>query len=365
MTEKNAIPNDFLLPMQRRRLLFLGYGLEDWNFRVLLRSLNAGRPIGPARRRSRSLGDPAPRRRDRAAALAATACESGRLGPERLRGQAQAGGAMTEPTRRSPPAFCPYKGLRPIHGRRPALLLRPDQRRQDRGGQRPGTTADGVLRRQRCRQDVGVARRRGAADRGNHGSPVGLLQHLAERGLPRSSACRYRRRRCHRPAPRRRRRSRSWPVPGAPTWSWPPAQDEATTRRPAPLVLLFDQFEEFFLYLTGPRERFTQELAELVNRRDLDARVVLSLRDDRLALLEKLAPRIPDILTNRIELEPLDDRGAKDACEKPIEHYNAAGQSGPSRAASSRDRAGAGRPDPHQRAAARAHGRRRHRRRRS
>ena len=41
MTEKNAIPNDFLLPLQRRRLLFLGYGLEDWNFRVLLRSLNA------------------------------------------------------------------------------------------------------------------------------------------------------------------------------------------------------------------------------------------------------------------------------------------------------------------------------------
>ena len=40
MTEKNAIPNDFLLPMQQRRLLFLGYGLEDWNFRVLLRSLS-------------------------------------------------------------------------------------------------------------------------------------------------------------------------------------------------------------------------------------------------------------------------------------------------------------------------------------
>jgi hypothetical protein len=41
MTEKNAIPNDFLLPLQRRRLLFLGYGLEDWNFRVLLRNLSA------------------------------------------------------------------------------------------------------------------------------------------------------------------------------------------------------------------------------------------------------------------------------------------------------------------------------------
>lgn len=40
MTEKKAIPNDFLLPLQQRRLLFLGYGLEDWNFRVLLRSLS-------------------------------------------------------------------------------------------------------------------------------------------------------------------------------------------------------------------------------------------------------------------------------------------------------------------------------------
>ena len=51
-------------------------------------------------------------------------------------------------------------------------------------------------------------------------------------------------------------------------------------------------------------------------------RVVLSLRDDRLALLERLAPRIPDILTNRIELEPLDYRGVRDACTRPLDRYN-------------------------------------------
>ncbi|MFZ1430452.1 MAG: hypothetical protein WAS21_27205 [Geminicoccaceae bacterium] len=100
------------------------------------------------------------------------------------------------------------------------------------------------------------------------------------------------------------------------------AATHGRSRRPAPLVLVFDQFEEFFLYLQGPRDSFAAELAALVNRRELDARVVICLRNDRLAYLDRLSARIPDILTNRVELAALDHPGAIAACRTPVERYS-------------------------------------------
>jgi hypothetical protein len=39
-SENSVIPADLVSLMQSRRLLFLGYSLRDWNFRVLLDRLN-------------------------------------------------------------------------------------------------------------------------------------------------------------------------------------------------------------------------------------------------------------------------------------------------------------------------------------
>ena len=43
MTKQTAIPAMFTKPFRNRSFLFLGYGLRDWNFRVVLRDLLAGK----------------------------------------------------------------------------------------------------------------------------------------------------------------------------------------------------------------------------------------------------------------------------------------------------------------------------------
>jgi hypothetical protein len=50
MTGQTAIPARFMLEFRKRRFLFLGYGLRDWNFRVMLKNLRltpAGAGGGP------------------------------------------------------------------------------------------------------------------------------------------------------------------------------------------------------------------------------------------------------------------------------------------------------------------------------
>jgi SIR2-like protein len=57
MTAQLAIPARFMLEFGKRRFLFLGYGLRDWNFRVMLKNLRSAlaRPDAGA-----ATGDPAP-----------------------------------------------------------------------------------------------------------------------------------------------------------------------------------------------------------------------------------------------------------------------------------------------------------------
>lgn len=91
----------------------------------------------------------------------------------------------------------------------------------------------------------------------------------------------------------------------------------------APYVIIFDQFEEYFTYHqdTGDEE-FEKQLARLVNRRDLDAHVLFSIRSDAFFELTRLEDRIPDITSNAIRLDPLDETAARDAILKPLERYN-------------------------------------------
>lgn len=53
MTGQTAIPARFMLEFRKRRFLFLGYGLHDWNFRVMLKNLRRSLTIadigGPIR----------------------------------------------------------------------------------------------------------------------------------------------------------------------------------------------------------------------------------------------------------------------------------------------------------------------------
>ena len=91
-----------------------------------------------------------------------------------------------------------------------------------------------------------------------------------------------------------------------------------------PIFLIFDQFEEYFLYhpLSQDTETFEAEFARAVNRRDVDVNFLLSLREDGLSKLDRFQGRIPTLLSNMLRLEHLDRAAAKDAITKPLDEYN-------------------------------------------
>ena len=96
------------------------------------------------------------------------------------------------------------------------------------------------------------------------------------------------------------------------------------TKLGRPVALIFDQFEEYFHYREGPRAAFEQQLARLANRAHEDIHILLSLRDDGLANLDRLRRGIPQIFRNRLELKHLDQEGAREAIDEPLRVFNQA-----------------------------------------
>ena len=68
-----------------------------------------------------------------------------------------------------------------------------------------------------------------------------------------------------------------------------------------------------------------------MTRPGLRVRVLLSLRDDALAKLDRFKGRIPNLFGNYLRLDHLDRRSARAAIEGPVERYNelAPGPGGP------------------------------------
>ena len=67
---------------------------------------------------------------------------------------------------------------------------------------------------------------------------------------------------------------------------------------------------------------FEAEFARAVNRRDLSANFLLSMREDGLSKLDRFQGRIPTLMNNMLRLEHLDRDGAKEAITKPLDEYN-------------------------------------------
>jgi WD40 repeat protein len=95
---------------------------------------------------------------------------------------------------------------------------------------------------------------------------------------------------------------------------------EMTSRHGGELYLVFDQFEELFVYPGA--EDFAAALAEVVRLPDLRANVLLALREDALSELDVFAGRIPNVFGNHLALEPLDRAAARDAILGPLSRYN-------------------------------------------
>ncbi len=90
------------------------------------------------------------------------------------------------------------------------------------------------------------------------------------------------------------------------------------------LLLILDQFEEYFRYAPNPMAAgtFGAELPTLLASSNERTNILLSLRDDRLARLDVFKTRIPGLLDNLIRISRLDREGATEAIIRPIERFN-------------------------------------------
>ncbi len=90
------------------------------------------------------------------------------------------------------------------------------------------------------------------------------------------------------------------------------------------LLVILDQFEEYFLYHgqeDGPGT-FAVEFPAAVNRRDLRASFLVSLREDAVAKLDRFKGRIPSLFDNYLRVEHLGREAARAAIEKPLQRFN-------------------------------------------
>lgn len=93
----------------------------------------------------------------------------------------------------------------------------------------------------------------------------------------------------------------------------------------ATLLVILDQFEEYFLYSRreARANRFADELAACIVRGDLRANFLLSVREDAYAGLGDLfRGRIGNLYGNYLHLEYLDRVAAREAIVRPVEYFN-------------------------------------------
>ncbi len=89
------------------------------------------------------------------------------------------------------------------------------------------------------------------------------------------------------------------------------------------IYLILDQFEEYLLYhpMDG-EEGLTAELVRILSTRDLPVHVLLSMREDALARLDRFKGRVPHLFGNYLRLERLSRDAAHAAIEEPLDRYN-------------------------------------------
>jgi len=114
---------------------------------------------------------------------------------------------------------------------------------------------------------------------------------------------------------------REAPLPIGPLWK---TLQGFADRLHGDLLIILDQFEEYFLY--HEREdgegTFATEFPRAVNRNDLRVNFVVSIRDDSLARLDRFKGRIPNLFANYLRLDHLGLDAARAAIKEPVGKYN-------------------------------------------
>jgi len=91
------------------------------------------------------------------------------------------------------------------------------------------------------------------------------------------------------------------------------------------LLIILDQFEEYFQY--HPAEQgehtFIRQFPRLLNQDDFPVNVLISIREDALATLDRFKGQIPALFENYLRMENLSEEAAEDAILKPLDSFNA------------------------------------------
>jgi hypothetical protein len=89
----------------------------------------------------------------------------------------------------------------------------------------------------------------------------------------------------------------------------------------APLVIVLDQFEEFFIRFRDRRDvydAFVQAMGEVLNEPGLRVHVVFSLREEYLADLDDFRANLPSLFENEYRLRPLTAFGVREAITRSL-----------------------------------------------
>lgn len=86
------------------------------------------------------------------------------------------------------------------------------------------------------------------------------------------------------------------------------------------LMVIFDQFEEYFVY--HPNETAFDDQFSAAVRHGLPMSFVISMREDQLFTLDRYEGSIPRLFDNYLRLNHLDRIQARDAIEGPVVEYN-------------------------------------------
>ena len=99
------------------------------------------------------------------------------------------------------------------------------------------------------------------------------------------------------------------------------AIEDAVAAVDATALIILDQFEERVLYEAD--DEFDDELAHCINRRDLRANFLISVREDAYSLIgSRFKSRIPNVYGNYLHLDFLDAQAARDAVLEPVKTFN-------------------------------------------
>ncbi|MBO0786728.1 MAG: hypothetical protein J2P33_11720, partial [Actinobacteria bacterium] len=115
------------------------------------------------------------------------------------------------------------------------------------------------------------------------------------------------------------------PAPELPPGQLAPAIEAGAGAANASLLIMLDQFEEYFLYRSREPvpERFADELARCINQANLRANFLVAIREDAYASLGDLFKgRIANVYSNYLHVDHLDRASAERAIRGPLDVYN-------------------------------------------